>query len=392
MIHYEYKKGRAQGGSAPARSGLNVDACWRDLMEFVKAKSAPVAALLAVQGRLSLDARLHNVTLAVHPGLYQALMGQEAKRRVVEEAFEAVFGDGWRLTIEPGTWEGAAPDGVRREPVAAASFEEIKRQSAEGQEYWSSRDLARALGYTSYRQFEPALEKAKVACVNSGHEVTEHFAEAPAEAKRTTYLSRYACYMIIQNSDPGKTSVALGQTYFAVQARRQEMADQKLQAPQLSPEDQRRLMLRQEVAMHNKKLAAAAKSAGVVAADDFREFQNQGYRGLYGGRSAGMIREYKRLGDNDNILDTMGSTELAANLFRATQTEEKIRRDQVQGKEEACRLHHLVGAKVRQTMKEISGVMPEDLPVVENINDVRRRMKKLQDEARRERLQQARAL
>lgn len=386
-IHYEYKKARPSGPSAPTRGGLSVDACWRDLMEFIKVKSAPVAALLAVQGRLSLDARLHNVTLLVHPGLFQTLMGQDAKRRVIEEAFEAVFGDGWRLAIQPGTWEKPMPAQAETHADTARSFEEMKRVSSEGQEYWSSRDLARALGYTSYRQFEPVLEKAKVACANSGHEVTDHFSEAAMEARRTTFLSRYACYMLIQNSDPAKTSVALGQTYFAVQARRQEMADQKLSA-----EDQRRLMLRQEVAMHNKKLAAAAKSAGVVASDDFREFQNQGYRGLYGGRSAGMIREYKHLSGNENILDYMGSTELAANLFRATQTEEKIRRDQVQGKEEAFRMHHMVGTKVRQTMKEISGVMPEDLPVVENINDVRRRMKKLQEDARRERLQRAQAL
>jgi DNA-damage-inducible protein D len=388
MIHYEYKKARQANGSTPRRGGLNVDACWRDLMEYVQAKSAPVAALLAVQARMSLDEKLHNVTLTVHPGLFQTLMGQEAKRRVIEEAFEAVFGDGWRLALQPGTWDKSVPVGAPKE-ATIGSFEQLKQLTAEGQEYWSSRDLARALGYTNYRQFEPALEKAKTACLNSGHEVADHFSDAMQEAKRTTFLSRYACYMIIQNSDPAKTSVALGQTYFAVQARRQEVADQKLTAPQLSPEDQRRLMLRQEVAWHNKKLAAAAKSAGVVASDDFREFQNQGYRGLYGGRSAGMIREYKHLGDTDNILDYMGSTELAANLFRATQTEEKIRRDVVQGKEEACQMHHMVGTKVRQTMKEISGVMPEDLPVVENINEVRRRMKKLQAEAKQQRLQQA---
>ncbi|MFN3432638.1 MAG: DNA damage-inducible protein D, partial [Candidatus Sericytochromatia bacterium] len=166
--------------------------------------------------------------------------------------------------------------------------------------------------------------------------------------------------------------VAQGQTYFAVQTRRQEVADAAI-----SMEDQRRVMLRQEVAVHNKKLAAAARRAGVQDGEDFRNFQNHGYKGLYGGLSARMIRDVRSLETGENILDYMGSTELAANLFRATQTEEKMRRDIVHEKEEAMRLHYRVGAKVRQTMAEISGVMPEELPVVENINEVRKRLKQM---------------
>lgn len=357
---------------APKRTPLDAETCFAALCAHVGTASRSTAALLAVEGRLRLDTRLRQASLVIHPGLLQMLAGQPAKRRVIDEACLAVLGDGWRWEVVPGAWTHAedAEPALTETRAPESPFERLKRTGPDGHVYWSSRELAQVLGYRSARAFTAVLEKARQACANSGHDVAAHFVREPET--KTTRLSRYACYLVVQNASPAKVSVALGQTYLAAQARRQEVADEVL-----SMEDQRRLMLRQEVAAHNKRLAASARNAGVTSADEFREFQNQGYRGLYGGLSAGMLRRHKRLDDEANVLDHMGSTELAANLFRATQTDEKIRRDRVNGAAEACRLHHRVGEKVRQAMAEISGVMPEDLPVVEDINAVRRRVKRL---------------
>jgi DNA-damage-inducible protein D len=256
-------------------------------------------------------------------------------------------------------------------------FERIRRTNEAGQECWSSRDFAQVLGYTDYRNFEQVIQKARTACFNSGHRIEDHFVDINemvvigSGAKRsvkTVLLSRYACYLVVQNADPSKEVVALGQTYFAVQTRRQELAD-------LENEDERRLLLREEIKIHNAKLAGAAKAAGVVAARDYAIFQNHGYLGLYGGLGAQDIHRRKGLKKGQQTLDHMGSTELAANLFRATQTEEKLRRDNITGKEQANQTHREVGAKVRQTMRELGGTMPEDLPPAESI-------KKLQSKKR----------
>ena len=257
-------------------------------------------------------------------------------------------------------------------------FERIRRRNAAGSEFWSSREFAQVLGYTDYRNFEQVIQKARLACFNSGQKVEDHFVDVTEmvdigsgaqRAIRTVFLSRYACYLIVQNADPAKDIVALGQTYFAVQTRRQELAE-------TATEDDRRLLLRRELAMHNVKLAGVARDAGVVAPKDYAIFQNHGYMGLYGGLTAQDIHARKRLKQGQQILNHMGSTELAANLFRATQTEEKLRRDKVKGKEQAGRTHHEVGAKVRQTIRELGGTMPENLPTAESIKAVESKKRK----------------
>lgn len=220
--------------------------------------------------------------------------------------------------------------------------------------------------------------KARTACFNSGQRIEDHFVDITEMIEigkggqrevRTTLLSRYACYLVIQNADPSKEIVALGQTYFAVQTRRQEISDQ-------ATENDRRLLLRDEMKIHNIRLAETAKRAGVITSMDYAIFQNHGYMGLYGGMSAQDIHHRKKLKKNEQILDHMCSTELAANLFRATQTEEKIRRERITGKDNANQTHREVGAKVRQTMRELGGTMPENLPVVENIKKLQAKRQK----------------
>ena len=265
-------------------------------------------------------------------------------------------------------------------PAAQNTFERIKRVNPSGNEYWSSRDFARVLGYTDYRNFEEVVEKARTACFNSGQRVEDHFVEVNEmieigkggqRSVKTVMLSRYAGYLVIQNADPTKAIVALGQSYFAVQTRRQELADD-----QALQEDQKRLLLRAEMKKHNKNLAGVAKQSGVVQPLDYAIFMDHGYRGLYGGLGMRDVHERKRLKPKEHILDHMGSTELAANLFRATQTEEKLRRENVRNKDDASRIHNEVGRKVRKTIHELGGTMPENLPVAESIKKLESREKK----------------
>lgn len=251
-------------------------------------------------------------------------------------------------------------------------FERIKLRNSNGVEFWSARDLQLVLEYAKWQNFVEVIEKAKEACKSSKHKVSDHFTdvskmvELGSGAKREiddVLLSRYACYLIVQNGDPSKLVIANGQTYFAIQTRRQELADEAKFA-KLS-EDERRLMLRKEMAEHNKQLVDAAKIAGIESTLDYAVFQNHGYKGLYGGLDAGGIHKKKSLDKKEKILDNMGSTELAANLFRATQTEEKLRKENILGKHKANQTHYEVGKKVRQTIKELGGTMPENLPTPE---------------------------
>lgn len=254
-------------------------------------------------------------------------------------------------------------------------FEQIKQIDEHGNEYWMARQLAKALEYTDFRNFSSVIAKAIEACKNSGQDVENHIVEfnemvaigsGAARELQSYKLSRYACYLVVQNADPTKEVVALGQTYFAVQTRLQEI--QQMEAyNRLQSEDKKRLFLRDELAKHNIQLAAAAKKAGVIESIDYAIFQNHGYMGLYGGLDAKKIHAKKGLKKSQQILDHMGSTELAANLFRATQTEEKLRREQIRGKHAANQMHFEVGKTVRKTIEELGGTMPEDLPTAESI-------------------------
>jgi DNA-damage-inducible protein D len=253
-----------------------------------------------------------------------------------------------------------------------ATFEELRQQDEAGNEFWLARPLAKVLDYSEYRHFLPVVERAREACRNSGQAESDHFedilemVEIGSGARRELpdiRLSRYACYLIVQNGDPSKPVIANGQTYFAMQTRRQELADDAAFA-RLN-EEEKRLAIRNELAQHNKYLAAAAKDAGVDTPLDYAIFQDHGYRGLYGGLAAKDIHARKGLKKSQKILDHMGSTELAANLFRATQAEEKLRRDEVQGKRQANQTHFEVGQKVRDTIRDLGGTMPENLPVPE---------------------------
>ncbi len=261
-------------------------------------------------------------------------------------------------------------------------FEDIKHYNDFDIEFWYARELQEVLEYKEWRNFYKVIEKAKEACENSKNNALEHFVEVnkmidlPKGAKRSIddiMLSRYACYLIVQNGDPRKDVIALGQTYFAIQTRKQEIQDEFAKLD----EDKKRVAIRKELKEHNKYLADAAKDAGVETPQEYAIFQNFGYMGLYGGLKAKDIQRRKGLKANEAILDHMGSTELAANLFRATQTEEKLRRENIQGKKEANDTHYEVGKKVRQTIEELGGTMPENLPTPEkSVKKIEKEQKK----------------
>lgn len=254
------------------------------------------------------------------------------------------------------------------ESIEYKLFEDIKHISENGNEFWYARELFIVLNYVQWRNFQKVLERATLACKNSGQAIVDHFAEVSktlempkkATKKITDFkLTRYACYLIVQNGDPRKEVIALGQTYFAIQTRRQEVADYFNQLD----EENKRLVIRGDIKQWNQMLAEAAHNAGVISNEEYATFQNAGYMGLYGGLKVDEIHHKKGLKKNDKILDFMGSTELIANLFRISQTEEKLKKDNIESPDKANETHFIVGREVRGTIERVGGTMPEDLPV-----------------------------
>jgi hypothetical protein len=279
---------------------------------------------------------------------------------------------------------------IRKEGMADATieglidaFEACSHVNAEGKEFWFARDLQKLFEYAKWENFERVIKQAMTACVQSGQEVPAHWLpdirkSISGKGKEDDILdyqmSRYACYLTAQNADARKRPVAFAQTYFAIQTRRQEIADRKAAATAIPmSEDEKRVYLRTQIKEHNRHLSSAAKAAGVVTPQEFSIFHSNGYQGLYG-KTVGQIRRYKGIEKSTDILDRMGSTELAANFFRVTQTEEKLRKEDIKGKEKAYRTHYEVGRQVRDAMLKISGIAPEDLPAVDHIRHASKRL------------------
>lgn len=260
--------------------------------------------------------------------------------------------------------------------LGANSFESIKQTNEHGAEYWSARDLQFLLGYSQWRRFEQAIERAITSCRQSGNKPAYHFAdvgkmiELGKGGQREVddyHLSRFACYLIAQNGDPRKPEIAHAQKYFAVQARRQELNDQVTA-------DMERLELRKQTAEEFKALSGAAQDAGVQS-KMFGVFHDAGYKGLYGGLGRDGIKRRKAIPEKDNLLDRMNATELAANQFRMTQTRDKLARDGVRNQSQAIQTHEQVGKEVRDAIKRIGGTLPENIPPDEHIKEVEKRLK-----------------
>ena len=247
-------------------------------------------------------------------------------------------------------------------------FEDIKHIDENGNEYWLARELQQVLEYKEWRKFNNVVNKAIITCNNSKVRIEEHFVQVdkmiimPKNASkiiRDYKLSRYACYLIVQNSDPRKEVVALGQTYFAVQTRKQELMEKEYYS---LTEDEKRFYQRNLTKKGNYSLNITAKNAGVK---NFDKFHNSGYKGLYNGETAGEIAKRKNLRYREDILDNMGSEELSTNLFRITQTEAKLKNDKINTQKGANTVHYEVGKEIRNTIEKLGGTMPENLPTPE---------------------------
>jgi len=261
-------------------------------------------------------------------------------------------------------------------PAARESFESLKQSNEHGAEYWSARKLQPLLGYSQWRRFKQAIDRAVTSCETSGNNPANHFAGAGkmvglgSGSQRQVedyHLSRFACYLIAQNGDPRKPEIAHAQKYFAIQARRQELSDQ-------AAADVERLELRKQTAEEFKALSSAAQDAGVQG-KMFGVFHDAGYKGLYGGLGRDAIKQKKAIGDKDNLLDRMNATELAANQFRMTQTRDKLARERVRSQPHAIQTHEQVGKEVRDAIKRIGGTLPENIPPAEHIKEVAKRLK-----------------
>ena len=261
-------------------------------------------------------------------------------------------------------------------PATQPSFEELKRLNDHGAEYWSARDLQPLLGYSQWRRFEDAIERAKTSCEQSGNKTGHHFAGAgkpivggkgAVQVVADYQLSRFACYLIAQNGDPRKPAIAQAQKYFAIQTRRQELSDE-------FAADTERLELRRQTAEEFKALSGAARQAGVENRM-FGVFHDAGYKGLYGGRGKEAIKAHKGIAPRENLMDRMNATELAANQFRMTQARDKLARENVRTQQGAIRTHEAVGREVRAAIARIGGTRPEDIPPAEHIKAVEKRVK-----------------
>jgi DNA-damage-inducible protein D len=284
-------------------------------------------------------------------------------------------------------------DSEQTEGLQTSPFNAIRHESDAGMgEYWSARELYKLLGYSRWEKFQQSLEEAKVACEQSGQAVSDHFhlevklIRAGKGAKRSVedyHLTRYACYLVVMNGDTTKPIVALGQSYFAYQTRRQEIADEL--ALSTLPENQKRIVLRSMLATFNVRLQEAAQQAGVVDPSDFADFYDHGYMGLYANLRENDIHAHKHLKASQKISDYMGSEELGANIFRSTQADAKLRRDQVDTKEQANTSHFEVGREVREAIKRLGGTMPEDLPTpAKSIQQIQRDEQKRIEQRKRQ--------
>ncbi len=248
------------------------------------------------------------------------------------------------------------------------TFESIRHIDEDGNEFWYARELQKILDYTEWRKFENVIAKAKISCENSESNVCDHFGDVDkmvrigsgAERKQNDYkLTHYACYLIAQNGDPRKEVIALAQTYFAIQTRKQEITEKEYSS---LTEDEKRFYQRNLTRKGNYSLNQAAKNAGVK---NFDKFHNYGYKGLYNGETADDIAKRKGLRYREDILDNMGSDELIANLFRISQTEQKLKRDNVQTEKKANETHYNIGKNIREVIAKNGGIMPEELPTPE---------------------------
>ena len=260
--------------------------------------------------------------------------------------------------------------------IAGKSFEDLKQVNEHGAEYWSARALQPMLGYSQWRRFEQAIQRAETSSRESGNPPEHHFADAgkpitggkgAVQMVDDYQLSRFACYLIAQNGDPRKPEIARAQQYFAIQTRRQELSDQ-LTA------DRERLELRKQTSEEFKALSGAAQDAGVQS-KMFGVFHDAGYKGLYGGLGRESIKQRKSIPEKDNLLDRMNATELAANQFRMTQTRDKLAQDGVRNQSHAIQTHENVGKEVRDAIKRIGGTLPENIPPAEHIKEVEKRVK-----------------
>ena len=264
---------------------------------------------------------------------------------------------------------------VNLEQATIQSLNPLKKVTPKGTEYWLARDLQGLLGYSQWRNLEEVIEKAKRACEMSANDPRIHFADTSKKVTlgggsireiKDVALTRYAAYLVAMNGDSAKPEIAAAQTYFAVQTRKQELAEQK-------DEDESRLALRNRVKRSNRYLAGAAQRAGV---QNFGAFHNAGYQGLYGGLGLSDIKEKKGIRPNDDLLDFIGRAELAANEFRITQTESKLETQQIKGEQAARETHRTVGKEVRNTIEKLGGTMPEVLPAAPSIKQVEKAKKR----------------